>query len=52
MPEWFYQVAAIAAGAITGYAAIKADMARLHERASIALARADSAHASIDNLNT
>jgi hypothetical protein len=36
------------AGAV--YAAIKADLAAMHERATIALASADKAHARIDNL--
>lgn len=48
MPEWvFHVVTAIGAG--TGaYAAIRADLARLHERATQAQAAAAEAHRRID----
>ena len=40
----------MALGAISVYAAIRADLARLHERASMAKESADKAHDRIDSL--
>lgn len=50
MPDWVFQVLTAGAGAAGMYAAIRSDLARLHERASQALASADKAHTRIDNL--
>lgn len=50
MPEWLYQLLTAGAGAASVYAAIRADLARLHERATQALASADKAHNRIDQL--
>ena len=50
MPEWIAQLWPAVAGAVGVYAAIRADLARLHERATIALDSAKSAHERIDNL--
>lgn len=52
MPDWVAQLLGYAASAAALYAGIRVDLARLHERASIALARADSAHDRLNNLNT
>lgn len=51
MPDWILQVLAVAAGGVGVYAAIRADLARLHERATIALQRAEHAHDRIDRLH-
>lgn len=40
----------MALGAVSVYAAIRADLARLHERASMAKESADKAHDRIDSL--
>lgn len=54
MPDWVMQVATIAiGGATTGaaiYAAIRADLARLHEKAEHAIKSATEAHARIDGM--
>lgn len=50
MPEWLPQVIGAVAGAAGVYAAIRADLARLHERATMALASADKAHERIDSM--
>lgn len=50
MPEWVFQVLTAGAGAAGMYAAIRSDLARLHERATQALASADKAHSRIDQL--
>ena len=50
MPDWIYQLLTAGAGAAGVYAAIRADLARLHERASMALASAEKAHERIDTL--
>lgn len=50
MPEWVFQLLGACAGAGGVYAAIRADLARLHERATMALASADKAHARIDQM--
>lgn len=52
MADWWVQVAGAIAGAASVYAAIRADLARLHERASQALASAEKAHSRIDSLTT
>jgi len=53
MPEWGYLAIQflVAAGAGVGaYVAIRADLARLHERATQAKERADAAHNRIDEI--
>lgn len=50
MPEWVFQVLTAGAGAAGMYAAIRSDLARLHERSTQALASADKAHSRIDQL--
>lgn len=54
MPDWFIQVVTIAiGGAMSGagiYAAIRADLARLHEKAEHAIKSATEAHARIDGM--
>lgn len=52
LPTWVYQLLTAAGGAAGVYAAIRADLARLHERASLALASAEKAHARIDSFST
>jgi len=52
LPTWAFQLLSAAAGAAGVYAAIRADLARLHERASIALASAEQAHRRIDSFTT
>lgn len=43
MSEWVFQLLTAGAGAAGMYAAIRSDLARLHERATQALASADKA---------
>lgn len=50
MPDWLPHVLGAVAGAAGVYAAIRADLARLHERATMALASADQAHKRIDTI--
>lgn len=50
LPEWVFQLLAAGAGAASVYAAIRADLARLHERATMAMASAEKAHARIDSM--
>ncbi|MEH0165567.1 hypothetical protein [Roseateles microcysteis] len=50
MPDWLLQLLPQAALAASVYAGIRADLARLNERASHALESARAAHARIDNL--
>ncbi len=50
MPEWVFQLLTAASGAASVYAAIRADLARLHEKAKNAARSADKAHARIDTL--
>lgn len=50
MPEWLYQLASAGAAAASVYAAIRADLARLHEKADQAARSADKAHTRIDDL--
>lgn len=50
MPDWVFQI--ITAGSLAGgaYAAIRADLARLHERVNQAKAAAEEAHRRLDQL--
>lgn len=50
MPEWLGQLLTACAGAASVYAAIRADLARLHEKAEGAAKSADKAHDRIDHL--
>lgn len=50
-PTWVIQLLTAAGGAASVYAAIRADLARLHERASMALESASKAHDRIDKIN-
>lgn len=51
IPDWLFQILTAAAGAAGMYAAIRADLARLHERATQALEAATRAHERIDGLH-
>lgn len=51
LPGWAFQLLSAAAGAASVYAAIRADLARLHERASLAMDSASKAHDRIDKIN-
>lgn len=48
MPDWVFQLITAAGGAASVYAAIRADLARLHEKAENAARSADKAHGRID----
>lgn len=48
MPDWLFQLLTAGAGAASVYAAIRADLARLHEKAENAAKAADKAHERID----
>ncbi len=50
MPEWVFQLLTAGAGAASVYAAIRADLARLHEKATQAGKSADEAHQRIDDI--
>ena len=50
MPDWLQALIPQAAGAAAIYAGIRADLARIHERATHALESADKAHSRIDSL--
>lgn len=50
IPEWLYQLVSAGAGAAALYAAIRADLATLHERATQAMEAATRAHERIDHL--
>jgi hypothetical protein len=50
MPEWLFQLLTAGAGAASVYAAIRADLARLHEKAEQASKAADKAHGRIDEI--
>lgn len=50
MPDWLYQLLSAGAGAAAVYAGIRADLARLHEKAEAAVKAADKAHERIDTL--
>ena len=52
MPDWVFQLLTAGAAAAGVYAAIRADLARLHERATHALDSARNAHARIDHITT
>lgn len=51
MPDWLFQLLTAGAGAAGMYAAVRADLARLHERATQAMEAATRAHERIDNLS-
>lgn len=51
MPDWLFQLLTAGAGAAGMYAAIRADLARLHERATQAMEAAQRAHDRIDNIH-
>lgn len=50
MPDWVFQLLTAGAGAAGVYAAIRADLARLHEKATQAGKSADEAHQRIDDI--
>lgn len=50
IPDWFFQVLTAGGGAAAVYAAIRADLAMLHERATQAMATATRAHERIDHI--
>lgn len=50
MPEWLFQLFTAGAGAASVYAAIRADLARLLEKAEQAGKSADEAHSRIDEI--
>lgn len=50
MPDWLFQLLTAGAGAASVYAAIRADLARLHEKAENAVKAADKAHERIDTI--
>lgn len=50
MPDWLFPGLALLAAGAGAYAAVRADLARVHERASQALESANKAHSRIDNL--
>jgi hypothetical protein len=50
MPEWLFQLFTAGAGAASVYAAIRADLARLLEKAEQAGKSADEAHSRIDDI--
>ncbi len=50
MPDWIFQMLTAGAGAASVYAAIRADLARLLEKAEQAGKSAGEAHARIDGI--
>lgn len=50
MPDWFFQVVPAVAAAASVYAAIRADLARLHERTEHTREAIKTAHERIDKL--
>jgi hypothetical protein len=50
-PEFFLEVLVALAGGFGAYAAIRADLARMHERITATKARADDAHARLDRMD-
>lgn len=50
IPEWVMQLATAGLGAAGVYAAIRADLATLHERATQAMEAATRAHDRIDHM--
>ncbi len=51
MPDWLFQLITAGAAACGVYAAIRADLATLHERATQALTAAQRAHERIDTFH-
>jgi hypothetical protein len=51
MPDWLFQLVTAGAAACGVYAAIRADLARLHERATQAMQAAQRAHERIDSIH-
>lgn len=50
MPDWLFQLLTAGAGAASVYAAIRADLARLHEKSDQATRSASRAHERIDSM--
>lgn len=50
MPDWILQLLGFAIAGGAGYAAIRADLARLHERTNTAIASATRAHERLDEI--
>lgn len=50
IPDWVFQIMTMGAGAAAVYAAIRTELATLHERATQAMQAATRAHDRIDNL--
>jgi hypothetical protein len=50
MPEWLLQAVGYVGALGVGYAAIRADLARLHEKAENACKSADRAHVRLDSM--
>lgn len=51
MPDWLLQLLTACGGAATVYAGIRADLARMNERATQAMEAAQRAHERIDNIH-
>lgn len=51
MPDWLFQLVTAGAAAASVYAAIRADLAMLHERATQAMSAAKRAHERIDAIH-
>ena len=49
MPDWIFQLLTAGGAGAGAYAAIRSDLARLHERATQAQASAEKAHRRIDD---
>ena len=49
MPDWFFQLAGIVAGAVGVYGAIRADLAAIRVKAEMAHGSAGEAHRRIDD---
>lgn len=52
MPDWLFPALALLATCAGGYAAVRQDLGRVHERATQALESASAAHRRIDSLTT
>lgn len=52
MPDWIVQVLGYGGMIVGVYAGIRADLARLHERVSVAIKAAERAHERIDALGS
>lgn len=50
MPDWLMQAAALVGAGVGVYVAIRADLARLHERVARALDESSAAHRRIDGM--